>query len=155
MVSHAMNRYLTFTARDFGAYEQNGALIAGFAKDRRDEASDEALVLQRSTGDLYSGHVSAEIPIQRYAANDAVKKASLSRDRLSIAFYPDAALEMGGIEGMEIAFAATDPEFTNLVSVLRRIFLGHDLFTVEVANQSTDPTLASGTPGAGHHPRLP
>jgi hypothetical protein len=150
-----MNRRLTFTARDFGAYERNGALIAGFAKDRRDEASDEALVLQRSADDLGSGQVSAEIPVQRYSANDAVEKASLSRDRLSIAFYPDATLEMGGIEGMEIAFAASDPEFANLVGILKRIFLGHDLFTVEVANQSTDPTFSSGTPGAGHQPRHP
>jgi hypothetical protein len=33
--------------------------------------------------------------------------------------------------------------------------IGHGKFLSALPNQSTDPTLASGTPGAEHHPRLP
>jgi len=150
-----MSRSLRFTAKDVGAFEQNGAHIVGFARSRSDEASDEALILQRSSDDSDDSGIYAEIPIQRYVCYDGVKDAVLARNSLSVTFYPDAAAELGDIGDMQISFSRSESEFANLVTTLRRIFRGHESFTIDVANQSSDPTLASGTSPAGQEPRHP
>jgi hypothetical protein len=150
-----MSRSLRFTAKDVGACEQNGAFVVGFARARSDESSEEALILQRAADDSEDSGIYVEIPIQRYVCYDGVKEAVLGRNSLSVTFYPDAVAELGDIGAMQISFTSSDSEFANLAETLRRIFRGHESFAIDVANQSTDPTLASGTPPAGQESRHP
>jgi hypothetical protein len=136
-----MSRSVNFTARDFGAFEQNGVLVAGFARDRSDESSDEALILQRALEDADAVGVDVEIPIQRFFARDGVKEAKLYRDKLSVTFYPEAAVELNGIGRMNIAFSMSGSEYANIEAALRRIFREDESFSILQAdvNQSKEP----------------
>lgn len=126
----SLGRALSFTAKEFGAFE-DFALVVGFARDKAVEASDEALILQRAKEDDPDDQgVCAEIPVQRFVSYDAVKQAALSPGHFSIVFYPDAIAELGGIGSMDIAFSCSEAEFAPLASMLKRIFRGHECFTV-------------------------
>jgi hypothetical protein len=124
-----MGRTVSFTAKDVGAFEDQ-ALTVGFARDHADERTDDALILQRAKEEEDDSGIYVEIPIQRFVCYDGVKEAVLTRDTFSVTFYPDAVDELGGIAAMQISFASSDEEFSNLVAMLRRIFHDHEAFAV-------------------------
>jgi hypothetical protein len=125
-----MRRVVTFVAKDFGAFEDH-ALIVGFARDRRDEQTDEALILKRAKeGDEDTG-IYTEIPPQRFSTSDGIEEAILGRDCFSVRFGPDASSELDDISEMSISFAMIPEEFASIAAMLRRIFRNHEGFRID------------------------
>lgn len=125
-----MSRLVSFTAKEVGAND-DGAFTVGFARDRTDENTDEALILQRAKEVEDDSGIYVEIPIQRFVCYDGVQAATLTRDSFSVTFYSDAMAELGGIAGMRIFFSSSETEFLNLAATLKRIFHDHEAFTVQ------------------------
>jgi len=125
-----MPRVLHFTAKNFGAYEAD-ALVVGFAQDHASEVSDEGLILQRAKEGEDDSGIYVEIPIQRHVCYDGIQEAALARDSFTVVFLPDAIDELGGIAAMTISFASSDSEFESLEAILKRIFRGHETFTIQ------------------------
>jgi hypothetical protein len=126
-----MPRFVIFVAKDIGTYEDY-ALIVGFARDQRDEQTDEALILQRAKeGDDDDTGVYAEIPPQRFATFDGVERAILGPDSLIVRFGPDAWAELDDISEMRISFTMRREEFSSVAAMLERIFRDHEGFRID------------------------
>jgi len=125
-----MHKVVSFTAKDFGAYEDH-ALVVGFARDKRDEESEDALVLQRATEAEEDTGIYAEIPPQRFVSYGGVKEAELARDSFSVTFEPEARAELDGISAMRISFAMSEEDFSRIMKMLSRIFRDHAAFKIQ------------------------
>ena len=127
-----MSRVVKFTAREVAADDGDFALTVGFARDSRDEQTDDGLMFQRAKEDDPDDEgIYVEVPIQRYACYDGVAAAKLGGDRFSVSFTAEAVPNLGGIAGMEISFALSAAEFERLAAMLKRIFRDHEAFTVD------------------------
>lgn len=127
-----MSRTLRFSARDVSAEEEEFALVVGFARNARDEDSDEALIIQRAKeGNPEDEGIYVEVPVQRHASYGCVEAARLSNSQFVIKFRANGRCAMGDIDGMEITFSVSSANFERIANMLTRIFRDHDAFSIE------------------------